>query len=196
MSVYKFTVLGLLGGEANQNVFHIQHDAMTPTILDEWALFYQVQWEANLQPFLSNQYDLNRYAYQRVDLPEQPMLEYDFPGTNVGDLTEHPTASQNAVQANMRATTIRPNRARKYFGGFTERDCTAFLWLPDLVDAVREFMYTLMLHRSDDPTNNAGYVTVRYDPETAAVEAWNDLSVATVSNIPSALGRRKRGRGA
>jgi hypothetical protein len=203
MSIYQFTTKGKFLGQANENVYCLYHPTMTAALLEDWITEFVDLWNTHMQPVVSNQWSADLYSLRRIDAPGYPEVVATFPvglsGNGVGDVQ----ASQMSVVATMRAGTTRPNRARKFFGGWNEGSMTGGLWTTTVVQAVELFVGNLLNLNQDPPSTLPQWVTVRWlgpTPGNPTQERYailpHMLETYAVSNNPSALHSRRIGVGA
>jgi len=181
MSVYELTMRGQFQGQAVRNVFLFYHPTMSPAILQATWDEIEANWNSTLKLRVSSGYTIPEYSWRRVDLPGYPEVPVSLETALIGNAPDDVTASQMAIVASFYAGTPRPNRARKYFGGWTEGAMTGGLWVSSATDAVGAFCQNLINMYSNDPASYAQYVTGRRgsapgDPTGPVhVVAWNPV---------------------
>jgi len=203
MSVYQFTTLGDLMGQANQNVFYLQHDAMTPEILTYTVTQMLAAWEADLLTWQSALYHIPAYSLRRVDEIGWPTTTYTLGTALAGSKPDDPLVTQASMYVKLNTGTLAPNRGAKYFGGFAEGSTTLSNWVTAARDSCAATVETMINLHSVNPLTTAKWVVVRWNPPSAPgagdghthVTAWNRILTFAVNSVPSTLGRRKIGVG-
>jgi len=196
MSIYQITTQGKVLGQACENVFYVQHDTMTTEILFASRDRITDLWEEYIMPQQCDAFTMNSTSVRRVDVAGYPAVVYGVDPSIQGDRTEDTLPTQSTVNVYLYSNTLKPNKGRKYIGGWSEPGLGGDgLWTGTVVTAVTNFMTNLIMMGDSEPETYAQWVTVRWDAEHEFVEAFNQIESFIVSNIPGTQRRRKIGVG-
>lgn len=161
-------------------------------LIDEIADAYRDE----LVPQLVNTWSLYAFDVYDKTVAASPGIEYQPAGAAiVGASASHPMATQVAGLLTLKAAVPAPNTNRKFIGGFPEDQMNPDgRFHPAIITAIEDFAQRLL----DLPTATALAVVIEV-VELSAVDqtvvAGNPLTYYRVSDIPSALRRRKIGVG-
>jgi hypothetical protein len=190
------TTKGVLLGQACRNVYYFYHAAMDDTILANTVETVGNAYRDSLAPQLCDVYALATLGVRRVDAAGYPELDRSVGAAIQGERTEDTLPSQTCVNVTLQASTTRPNRGRKYIGGFAEPGLGGDgRWTNTVLSAVQSAFFTLITAGETDPDNYARMVIARWNVGHTAVIAWNPVETVVLSAEPSALQSRKLGRG-
>lgn len=199
MSIFNIAVKGaFLASDQLRNIHHYSFDGDIPNnaqlqqLVDDIDSVYKTHWQAVMTP----QITVNAYDVRRVDIGNQPTIEYQatagaWAGTNVGQ----PLPSQVALLVSFKALTTFPRNARTYvFGcseGFNGGDGR-----PDgaLITAGESFADGLM-SVGQVGIGGPDKVTVEYGGVPRVVTAFNILSQRKVAPNWATQRRRRLGVG-
>jgi hypothetical protein len=204
MSTYMFTALGDFIGQANQNVFYLQHDDMSPEVLTFTVDRMLQAWEDNLMTWQSALWHLPAYSLRRVDVPGWPTTTYTLPTALAGDKPDDPLVTQASMYVKLNTGTLAPNRGAKYFGGFAEGSTALSNWVSAAMTACAATVQAMIDLHTNEPLQAAKWVVAKWNPPSAPgagdghthVIATNRILTFSINSVPSTLGRRKIGRGA
>jgi hypothetical protein len=139
-------------------------------------------------------YGINRRRVDSAGLLS--FLEIPTSGALVGTGTSDDVATQVALLISNKGTTVKPNRARSYLGGFMAPQMAESVWGGGLLADMEE----LIDYQSDlnaGGTNPLQRVSAQWNSGHTMVVATNDLSgaVSVGSEVPATQRRRRLGRG-
>ncbi len=182
-----------------RNVYYYETTAGEPTdgewqdIVDE----IRGDYDAELKALMSENWQYDGIDRRRVDsagllsFAEVPTAGILL-GTNVNDSV----ATQVALLVSVKGTTVKPNRARTYLGGFCEDTLNDSLFTASARTPGEDFV-AFQSDLNAIGTNPLQRVAAQWNTGHTAVIASNDLSGATpvASEVPATQRRRRIGRG-
>lgn len=150
---------------------------------------------ARMTADIANNVQLYACDFYDLALPEEPGMEQTFTsgvltGTNGGELLPQ----QVALLVSFRAQANKPNRARKYLGGFSEGNLVDGVWYSTLLTHAGQFA-TDMLGFSALTSLDCDFATYGAQTGTPPTYVLRTLDTYKVSAIPVVQRRRRPGVG-
>lgn len=175
MAVFQLAVRQVLFDQRMLNIHYIEGDTLSYGDGQTIAEIFASNAQAELAAFRTADYAWLNADWRQVDQPGFPSVRETPPSTHNGSNVGQNLPYQACLLVSLSAPSLKPNKARKYLGGFNETaTANNNLWEAGLRTAAEAWMAGII--NDLETTGGWDYVTARWDPTNTFVESWNELT--------------------